>query len=56
MALEEGWWLMTSLIGCRPDEIRADMQLVVDFHPAGSDMWLPYARPNGTGRRRASRR
>ena len=43
--LEEGAWLMTSLIGCAPEAAEADMALQVEFHPAGGDIWLPYVRP-----------
>lgn len=45
MAVEEGWWLMTSIIGCRPEELAEGMALEVEFHHAGGDIWLPYARP-----------
>jgi hypothetical protein len=45
MAVEEGWWLMTSVIGCRPEELTDGLPLEVEFHPAGGDIWLPYARP-----------
>ncbi len=43
--VDEGWWLMTSVIGCPPDELAAGMPLKVAFHPAGGGVWLPYARP-----------
>jgi uncharacterized protein len=45
MAVEEGWWLMTAVIGCSPDDLRDQLPLQVEFHPAGGDIWLPYARP-----------
>jgi uncharacterized OB-fold protein len=45
MAVEEGWWLMTSVIGCAPGALRDGLPLQVEFHPAGGDIWLPYARP-----------
>jgi len=48
MAVEEGWWLMTSAIGCRPSDLEDGMELQVEFHPAGGDIWLPYARPAGS--------
>lgn len=45
MAVEEGWWLLTSMIGCVPGDLREGMDLEVVFHPAGGDIWLPYAQP-----------
>ena len=45
MAVEEGWWLVTALVGCTVEDIREDMPLEVTFHPAGGDIWLPYASP-----------
>ena len=44
-SVEEGWWLMTSIIGYRPDELAAGLPLKVAFHPAGNGFWLPYAEP-----------
>jgi uncharacterized OB-fold protein len=43
--LDEGYWLVSSIIGCEPDELRADMALAVEFHPASDDIKLPYFRP-----------
>jgi uncharacterized OB-fold protein len=45
MAVDEGWWLMTSVIGIAPAGLRDGLPLQVEFHPAGGDIWLPYARP-----------
>lgn len=47
MAVEEGWWLMTSVVGCRPADLVDGLALEVEFHPAGGGMSLPYARPAG---------
>lgn len=47
MAVEEGWWLMTSVIGCAPEELAEGLALEVVFHHAGGEIWLPYARPLG---------
>jgi uncharacterized OB-fold protein len=52
MAVEEGWWLLTSVVDCPPDGLTDGMALEVEFHHAGSDIWLPYARPATTGRAR----
>jgi uncharacterized OB-fold protein len=43
MAMDEGWWLVTAVIGCPPESLEADMPLEVEFHPAGGGIWLPYA-------------
>ena len=43
--LDEGFWLMTAIVGCEPDELRAGMRLAVEFHPASDDVTLPYFRP-----------
>lgn len=45
MAVDEGWWLVTALIGCEVEDIAEGMPLEVEFHPAGGDIWLPYASP-----------
>jgi len=45
VALDEGFWMMTSIIGCEPDELRADLPVVVEFHPASDEAVLPYFRP-----------
>jgi len=47
MAMEEGWWLMTSIIGCAPEDLTSGLPLQVVFHPVGGDVWLPYAEPAG---------
>jgi len=51
MAVEEGWWLMTAVIGCAPEDLVADLALRVVFHRAGGDVWLPYAEPDGAAAR-----
>ena len=45
VTLDEGWWMMTAVVGCEPDELRADMRLAVEFHPASDEITLPYFRP-----------
>jgi uncharacterized OB-fold protein len=45
VALDEGWYMMSAVIGCEPGDLRADMPLVVEFHPAGDEISLPYFRP-----------
>ena len=43
--LDEGFYLMTAIIGCEPEDLRADLPDVVEFHPADDDVTLPYFRP-----------
>ena len=43
--LDEGWFLMSSLIGCRLEDIEAGMRLGVECHPASDEITLPYVRP-----------
>jgi uncharacterized OB-fold protein len=45
VALEEGWFAMSAVVGCEPDDLRADLPLAVEFHPAGDEITLPYFRP-----------
>ena len=45
--LEEGAFLMTAMIGCEPEDLRAGMRVEVEFHPADAEMTLPYFRPAG---------
>ena len=48
MAVQEGWWLLTSVVGCTAESLKEGMGLEVVFHPAGADIWLPYAQPAAT--------
>jgi hypothetical protein len=43
--LDEGFHLVTAIVGCEPDELRADLPVEVEFHAAGNDLTLPYFRP-----------
>jgi uncharacterized OB-fold protein len=43
--LEEGFWLMSAIVGCDHEDLRAEMPVVVEFHPASDDVVLPYFRP-----------
>ncbi|MCU1449865.1 MAG: hypothetical protein JWP02_2035 [Acidimicrobiales bacterium] len=45
VALDEGWFMMSAVIGCEPDDLRADMRLAVEFHQASDEIALPYFRP-----------
>lgn len=48
MAVAEGWWLMTAVIGCRAEDLIDGLALEVVFHPAGEGILLPYAQPLAT--------
>jgi uncharacterized protein len=45
--LDEGWQLLSCLVGCQHEEVREGMRVRVEFHPAGQETWLPYFRPEG---------
>jgi len=44
--LDEGFWLMSAIVGCEQEGLRADMPVIVEFHPASDDVTLPYFRPS----------
>lgn len=46
VALDEGYHMMSAVIGCEPEDLRAGLRLVVEFHPASDDVVLPYFRPD----------
>lgn len=43
--LEEGWHMLTNLVGCAPEEAHIEMAVEVDFVPVAEDVWLPVFRP-----------
>ncbi|MEY2431334.1 MAG: hypothetical protein QOC92_1059 [Acidimicrobiaceae bacterium] len=43
--LDERFWLMSAIVGCEPEDLRAELPVLVEFHPAGDDVVLPYFRP-----------
>jgi uncharacterized protein len=45
VALDEGWWFLSAVVGCAPDELREGLALQVEFHPASDGLALPYFRP-----------
>lgn len=47
VTLDEGWWFLSAVVGCAPDELRDGMALAVEFHPASESLVLPYFRPAG---------
>jgi uncharacterized OB-fold protein len=45
--LEEGFSIVSSIIGCTPEDLSEGMALAVEFHPSAENMMLPYFRPDG---------
>ena len=43
--LDEGWHMLTALVGLEPAEARVGLRVEVAFRPAGEDIALPYFRP-----------
>ena len=39
--------IVSSIIGCEPEDLHEGMALAVEFHPSSEDMLLPYFRPLG---------
>ena len=45
ISMDEGWWLMSSVIGCAVEDLVADIRVRVEFHPVSDEVSLPYVRP-----------
>jgi len=45
VTLDEGFRMVSSIVGCEPEDLTADMALAVEFHPASDAVSLPYFRP-----------
>ena len=45
VTLEEGFRIMSSIVGCEPEDLAADLPVAVEFHPASDEIALPYFRP-----------
>jgi uncharacterized protein len=43
--LDEGFFMISSVIGCEPGDLASGMPLEVEFHPVSEEMSLPYFRP-----------
>lgn len=43
--LDEGWWILSAVVGCTPETLRDGLRLGVEFHPASDEVSLPYFRP-----------
>lgn len=44
-ALDEGAWLLSAVVGCRPGDLCPGMAVRVAFHPASEHRRLPYLVP-----------
>lgn len=45
VTLDEGFRMMSSIVGCEAEDLAADMPVAVEFHPASDEIYLPYFRP-----------
>ena len=45
VALDEGWWFLSAVVGCAPEVLREGLAVGVEFHPASDELALPYFRP-----------
>jgi uncharacterized OB-fold protein len=43
--IEEGYQMLSCIIGCAPDEIHSGLPVRVEFHPVREGISLPYFRP-----------
>jgi uncharacterized protein len=50
--LNEGYQMMTNLIGLAPDAITAGLAVQVEFHETGNGLHLPYFRPRAARSRK----
>ncbi len=45
--LDEGWHMLTNLIGCEPNSVQVDMPVEVSFERMSEEITLPMFRPVG---------
>jgi hypothetical protein len=43
--LDEGFWMLSAIVGCEPEVLQEDLRLAVEFHPISEEITLPYFRP-----------
>ena len=43
--LDEGFWMVSAIIGCEPEVLRDGLRVAVEFHPANDEITLPYFAP-----------
>jgi uncharacterized OB-fold protein len=49
VTLDEGYQMLTNIIGVEPEDLRIGMRVRVGFHSVGPDVTLPYFEPHCTG-------
>jgi uncharacterized OB-fold protein len=47
--MDEGWQVLSNLIGCPADAVHIGMRVEVEFHEIQGDFTLPYFRPAAEG-------
>lgn len=45
VAMDDGYHMISAVIGCRTEDLHAGLRLEVEFHPASDEITLPYFRP-----------
>ena len=45
VAMDEGWQVLSNLIGCEVDDAEVGLRVQVEFHPIPGGSQLPYFRP-----------
>jgi uncharacterized OB-fold protein len=45
VVMEEGFYVMSAMIGCTSDDLRDGLPVAVEFHPVSDEITLPYFRP-----------
>jgi hypothetical protein len=48
VTLDEGYQMVTNIVGARVADLHIDMSVQVDFHFVGTELRLPYVRPSDT--------
>ncbi len=48
VTLDEGYQMLTNIVGVAPDALRIGMRVRVDFHAVTPDLTLPYFEPHPT--------
>jgi hypothetical protein len=43
--VEEGWQILSNMVGCAHDEVYVGQTVEVEFHALSADITLPYFRP-----------
>ena len=43
--VDEGYQMMTNIVGCEPDDVRVGMRVEVEFRRMSDEITLPYFRP-----------